>query len=85
MFHINLKARNSIGELRLGMTKDEVEAVTQSMPSSIYHNFSYNGVRLEEIELVNGRNIKAVLVDYNIELFRTPVEELIPRLSEITP
>lgn len=85
MYHININARESIGEIRLGMTRDEVEAVTQTMPSSIYHNFSYNRVKLEEVELANGRNIKAVLVDYNIELFRTPVEELIPRLSEITP
>ncbi len=85
MYHIDIKVGESIGELELGMTRDEVEIITQELPSSIHHNFSYYGNRLREIELVNGRNILAVLAGYDIELFRTTVEELVPKLSEIAP
>ncbi|WP_211748502.1 hypothetical protein [Paenibacillus sp. Marseille-Q4541] len=85
MYTVVVKPGESFGPINLGMTFEEVSKIFKYLPYSdsfIHLNYDDDG-KLNELEVANDRFIRPMLEEYDIYLFQTKVEELIPRLNPI--
>lgn len=86
MHNVIIKPGEAVGPIKLGMSEDEVNQVLEGLDYSFsVLTTSYKNSSLAELEISNDRIIAAVLEGNELDLFQTKVEELIPRLNEISP
>ncbi|GIP45085.1 hypothetical protein J45TS6_35440 [Paenibacillus sp. J45TS6] len=86
MHNVTIKPGEYVGPLKLGMPETEINHILNDLEYSFsVLTTSYTNSSLTELEISNDRTIAAVLEGYNIDLFQTKVEDLIPKLNEISP
>lgn len=73
----------SIGNLRLGMSREELIAADPD--SRFYYQYEFTGDRAVFIELSESAQVEFRCLYEDMDLFGTPADELIPRLDAISP
>lgn len=80
---VQVKPGFSIGKLKLGMTKSEIDKFTQNYP--FFFKFEYQDGKCSFIELSSGAEINFVCLYDELDLFNTKASVLIPFINKISP
>lgn len=82
-FIIQVKPGISIGELKIGMSKSEVDKLTENSP--FFFKVEYEDDNCSFIDLFSSAQIEFISLFEEIDLFSTKVSTLIPLLDKISP
>ncbi|OAB32823.1 hypothetical protein PMSD_17175 [Paenibacillus macquariensis subsp. defensor] len=80
---VHVKPGFFIGELKLGMSKSEIDKVTQNYP--FFLKFEYQDGKCSFIDLFSSAEIKFVCLYEEFDLFNTKASVLIPLIDNISP
>jgi hypothetical protein len=82
-FIVQVKPGISIGELKIGMSKREIDELTENTP--FFFKIDYEDDNSSFIEIFSGAQIEFVCQYEGLDLFNTNASDLIPLIDRISP
>lgn len=80
---IQVKPGISIGELKIGMSMNEIDKLSEKSP--FFFKVEYEDDKCSFIDLFSGGQIEFVCLYDKLDLFNTKASELIPLIDKISP